>query len=409
MTVQKLLIGSLLIAMAGIPVFSGGRAETELGPHGYPVEVEAWLEEVKLGPWAETEVDYDALYAAAREEGSVTIYAGTSRMGRVAESFEARYPGISVEADMMGTSEVIEKFAREAEAGMRRADLVQASQAGRQNALLYDRNHLFAWVPPDLAPTLRDDQKSPYVHWRYGSRQWIYNDAISGGEPFTNLWELTEPEWSGRVIVGDPRQDGGTLDYFILTTVYHDEMETAYEDHFGEGLTTDTPNAGYEWIKRLFDNDPIIVTSERDVPGILGTRDHDQTMVGLIAGSRFRTVGDPAAGNLRFFPTLNTQPAIGSLSIYPVGIAYDAPNPNAAKLFIRHLFGDQEGGGGFEPFFEPGNWPGRNDIDVAPEIEGAPDVADALWPLEDLNFWMMDEDAVYDRQGDVLDFITEIF
>lgn len=409
MSWRNLLVGSILAMLVLTPVVSGGRAEVEMGSHGYPAEVEAWLEEVKLGPWAETEIDYDELYAAALEEGAVTIYAGTSRMGRVAESFEAKYPGISVEADMMGTSEVIEKFAREAEAGMRRTDLVQASQAGRQKALLYDRYHLFPWVPPDIAHTLSEDQKEPYVHWRYGSRQWIYNDNLSDGEPFTNIWELTEPEWSGRVIVGDPRQDGGTLDYFILTTVYHEEMETAYEDYFGQSFTSDTPNAGYEWIKRLFDNNPIIVTSERDVPGILGSSDHDRTMVGLIAGSRFRSVGDPAAGDLRFFPTLNTRPAIGSLSIYPVGIAYNAPNPNAAKLFIRHLFGDENGGGGFEPFFEPGNWPGRSDIETAPEIAGAPDVADALWPLSDLNFWVMDEEAVYERQGDVLDFITEIF
>jgi iron(III) transport system substrate-binding protein len=403
-----LLFAILSIALVA-PVFAGGRAEVELGPHGYPLEVEAWLEEVKLGPWAETEIDYDKLYQAALQEGSVIIYAGTSRMGRVAESFEAKYPGLTVEADMMGTSEVIEKFAREAQAGMRRADLVQASQAGRQQALLYDRNHLFAWVPPDLAHTLSEDQKSPYVHWRYGSRQWIYNDSLSNGEPFSNIWELTEPDWSGRVVVGDPRQDGGTLDYFILTTVYDKDMERAYAEFYGRPYSGTAPNAGYEWIKRFFDNRPNIVTSERDVPRIVGSRDHDRTMVGLIAGSRFRTVGDPAGGNLRFFPMLDMQPSIGSISIYPIGIAYRAPNPNAAKLFIRHLFGDDQGGGGFAPFWEPGNWPGRNDIETVPEISTAPDVAEALWPLSSLNFWVMDEGAVYDRQGDVLDFIIDIF
>jgi len=404
-----LMMSVVLVVFGAAAAFGSGKAEAEVGSHGYPVEVEAWLQEVRVGPWVEDTIDYDELYEAALKEGSVTIYAGTSRMGRVAESFEAKYPGIKVEADMMGTSEVIEKFAREAEAGMHRADLVQASQAGRQKALLYDRYHLFPWVPADLAGVLSDDQKEPYVHWRYGSRQWIYNDNLSAGEPFTNLWELTEPKWSGRVIIGDPRQDGGTLDYFILTTVYHEDMEKAYVDYYGKSFSTDTPNAGYEWIKRLFANNPTIVKSERDVPAILGTSERDATMVGLIAGSRFRTVGDPAKGNLRYFPALDIQPTIGSISIYPVGIAYQAPHPNAAKLFIRHLFGDDQGGGGYEPFMEPGNWPGRNDITVVPEIPNAPDVAEALWPLEKLNFWVMDEEAVYDRQTDVLDFITAVF
>src|SRR6056297_1234685 len=403
-----LFIIAVMVVAIG-PVFGGGQSESEMGEHGYPVEVEQWLKEVKLGPWAESEIDYDELYEAALEEGSVTIYAGTSRMGRVGESFEAKYPGIKVEADMMSTSEVIEKYAREAEAGMRRADLVQASQAGRQKALLYDRNHLFPWTPPDLANALSEEQKEPFLHWRYGSRQWIYNDNLSDKEPFTNIWELTEPKWAERVIVGDPRQDGGTLDYFILMTVNHEDMKEAYEAYFGKPFSSDTPNAGYEWIKQLFENDPTFVKSERDIPAILGKSDRDETMVGLIAGSRFRDVGDPNEGDLRFFPTLNTKPSIGCISIYPVGIAYEPPHPNAAKLFLRHLFGDDQGGGGYEPFFAPGNWPGRNDIESAPEIEYAPDVADALWPLEELNFWLMNEEEVYARQSDVLDFITEIF
>lgn len=407
-----LLAGVLLVAVSMVTVFGAGAPEEEeVGEYGYPIEVEEWLQEAALGPYQEAEFDEEALYQAALDNNeSVLVYAGTSRMARVADSFEEKYPGISVTPDMAGTAEVIEKFQRESEAGRYEADVVQASQAGRQLAVLYNRHHLFPYVPGDVAQHMDDNQMEPVVHWRYGSRQWIYNDYVSDGEPFTNLWELTDPEWEGRVVVGDPRTDGGTLDYFTLVTVKHDDMERAYEQHYGESPDTSQYNAGEKWVLDLFDNNPVLVPSERDIPDIVGNPDgQDEALVGLIAGSRFRSVGDPAAGDLRFFPTLNTVPTIGNLAIYPVGIAYKTENPNAAKLFVRHLFGDSEGGEGWEPFHVPGNWPGSDHVTVAPDHPDAPELMDALWPRRDLNFWTMDRDtieAVYQTQGDVLDLLS---
>ncbi|MDX9800950.1 MAG: ABC transporter substrate-binding protein [Spirochaetia bacterium] len=408
--IRKLLLFVFIGMIALTPVYSGGKKERPApaaSGQGYPAEVEEWLKEVKLGPWQEKEVSYDALYEAAKKEGKMIVYAGTSRMGRVADAFMEKYPGLKVEAEMMGTAEVIEKYVREARAGLHRADVVQASQAGRQKSLLYDRNSLFSWTPPDLDGVLTSEQKESFVHWRYGSRQWIYNDTVSKGEPFTSLWELTEPKWNKRVAIGDPRLDGGTLDYFITIVLRADEMAADYKKLYGKEITLTTPNAGYEWIKMLLNNDPIIVKSEKDVQPIVGERGLKNAPVGLVAGSRFRDVGNPAKGDLRFFPTLNTTPAIGVLNIYIAGITYKSANPNTAKLFIRFLYGDEQGGGGFAPFHEPGNWPARSDVTAKPEIEFAPDIADVMWPLSKLNFWMMEEEKVYNLQEVVLDFLTD--
>jgi len=79
----------------------------------------------------------------AKKEGKLVVYSGSSRMPAVALEFEKLYPGINVEVEAMGTAEAIEKFEREAVAGLHRVDVFQASQAGRQKALLYDRNYLF--------------------------------------------------------------------------------------------------------------------------------------------------------------------------------------------------------------------------------------------------------------------------
>ena len=253
----------------------------------YPPDVDKWLKDNQIGIYQEKVTDYKALYEQAKKEGKLVVYSGSSRMPAVAKEFEALYPGIKVEVEAMGTAEVIEKYEREAIAKVNRVDVVQASQAGRQKALLYDKNYLFTWVPSDIRPLLRPDQMDPFLHWRYGSRQWAYNDSVSKEEPFTSLWELTEPKWRKRVAIGDPRLDGGTLDYFIQVVLMADQMAAEYQRFYGKPIKLTTTNAGYEWIKMLMANQPILVKSEKDVPPIIGERGLKDAPVGLVAGSRF--------------------------------------------------------------------------------------------------------------------------
>lgn len=397
-TMRILIIATVLMTLLG---------SVSAAP-SYPAEVSEWLKTAKVGPFQETEIDYDRVYQDAKKEGKLVVYSGSSRMPAVALEFEKLYPGISVEVEAMGTAEAIEKFEREAVAGLHRVDVFQASQAGRQKALLYDRNYLFTWAPPDLKDVLTTDQIEPFLHWRYGSRQWAYNDSVSKEEPFESLWELTEAKWKKRVAIGDPRLDGGTLDYFIMIVLRADELAAEYERYYGKPIKLTTANAGYEWIKRLIENDPLLVRGEKDIPAIIGEKGLKDAPVGLVAGSRFAWVNDPARGDLRFFPTLNTKPAVGVVSIYPVGIAYKSPHPNAAKLFIRYLFGDEKGGGGWKEFHVPGNWPARKDIGDPPENPTAPDLFRALWPISKVNFWFIDEEGVYNKQAEVLDFLIDV-
>jgi len=68
------------------------------------------------------------------------------------------------------------------------------------------------------------------------------------------------------VAIGDPRLDGGTLDYFIMMVLKADELAAEYERYYEEPIKLTTANAGYEWIKRLMENDPLLVRGEKDVP-----------------------------------------------------------------------------------------------------------------------------------------------
>ena len=90
----------------------------------------------------------------------------------------------------------------------------------------------------------------------------------------------------------------------------------------------------------------------------------------------------------------------------PIGlnIAYKAPHPNAAKLMVRWIFGDEKGGSGYAPWFTPGNLPARTDIKEAAPHPFNPKLS---WRVKDLNIWHLDARGVFREQINVLDFIDK--
>ena len=65
-------------------------------------------------------ISLDALYAAAKKEGKVTIYttANAVQMDPAAAGFESRYPGVKVTWSRTSTPELITKFGAEAASGV---------------------------------------------------------------------------------------------------------------------------------------------------------------------------------------------------------------------------------------------------------------------------------------------------
>lgn len=77
-----------------------------------------------------------------------------------------------------------------------------------------------------------------------------------------------------------------------------------------------------------------------------------------------------------------------------VGIPVHAKNPNAAKLMIRWLYGDENGGLGYTPNHVPGTWSVRTDV---PPVEGQKD-------LSKLKIWAEDGDWLYSNVMRLRDF-----
>src|SRR3546814_4857134 len=103
----------------------------------------------------------------------------------------------------------------------------------------------------------------------------MYNEAAyPDGSPVTNLWQLTLPEWKGKVRIADPTQRGELLDLLTHIALSGDEMAAAYQAQCGKDIAADSDlaNAGEQFIRDLFGNDLILVSNSDDLNKAVGDK-----------------------------------------------------------------------------------------------------------------------------------------
>ena len=187
--------------------------------------------------------------------------------------------------------------------------------------------------------------------------QLFYNsEAYPDGSPVTNIWQLTEPDWKGRVMMQNPLDNlawGSWITGFCVGDV-PDQLAASYKELYGKELTLSDgcENAGYE--RKNEDNNWCLAP------------------VNL----------EPTTG----IPAINT--------LYVVG---ECEHPNAAKLLIRFMMGGADGDvSGYKYFNTLGGWPVRDDIEPA---EGST-------PYSELHVSDFNVTDIYENINPVRDFWT---
>ncbi|HBK68449.1 MAG TPA: hypothetical protein DDZ91_07390 [Firmicutes bacterium] len=374
---------------------------------GYPAKVDKWLRENKVGPYQEEETDLNAIYKAALKEGPVVVYASSSR-GPVALSngFYEKWPGIEVEWNTVGTSGGIQRLITEQQSGVYNVDILFVSDFPTQANVLVPANMLFPWVPSSMRDVIQPAFQDPLLAHRYEARVIFYNDDAYSECPIDSWWDLVKPEWYKNIVLEDPRVSGSTLDLFTTLVINADQMAEEYERVFGEHIKLTTPNAGYEFIKRLAKNRPRLIDRDSEGRFVAKTGQERPPLGVSFAFSRIRDAGNPELGDLRWTVATDITPAAGL--IYPSGIniAYRSKSPNGAKLVIEWLLGDENGEKGMTPWFVPGNWPSRFDVKTGSEH---PYLDGYSWGINDINWWYMDSKRLWEEKINVLEFVQEHF
>ena len=337
--VRSTFIRGLVAATVAVFVST---AATQATSQEMSAELTAWLETNALGENAGAQEDWDDIVAKATAEGEVVIYSSSGRIAKLKDHFEALYPGITLTLFDLGSVKTIEKTVREQDAGIFQVDVITTGNSGQVVYELLGKNRIFNYVPAAYRDRIPQENRDPLLIRVNEAIVFFYNtEANPDGPPVSNVWELTQEKFRGKVGIKNPMASGSSLMGLAALVQNPDEMAGAYKRLTGEDivLSEGVQDAGYEFVKRMLDNDLVIFKSGSKLADAAGKAGQDDP---LIAFTNMTYISrNDSKGNVNAIMK-DLDPA--SKMIYPtfMSIAANAPNPNAAKVLIAYLLGNPD-------------------------------------------------------------------
>ncbi len=277
--------------------------------------------------------DLNALIEAAKKEKPITVYDSTGKIVEMAKNFAKKY-GVGAEGAKVKATAQLEMVIREARANNIQGDVSIISDAPAAMAQLIPMGFVESWLPPDLAGNIPPEYQDPLTVVT-SANVWAYNTELFDKCPVSNIWELTDPKWKGKVAMQDPLGKASYVDWFNQMAKHGDgEVKAAYKALYGKDLETAESSATAAWVKALAANAPLLTDADAAAAEAVGTPGQKQPFMGLISSAKFR---DNADKGMKLGLCKELKPWIGWL--YPgVGlITKGTDSPNAAKLFIHYV------------------------------------------------------------------------
>jgi iron(III) transport system substrate-binding protein len=255
-----------------------------------------------------------ALIEAAKKEGKVLYYTSIDLplAERIAKSFEAKFPGISVRVERTGAERVFQRIGQEYASRIYGVDVVNSSDAA--HFIAWKRDGLLApFVPEDVARHYPADHRDPdgtFASFRVSLSAIGYNTNLVKPEDAPKSFaDLIDPKWLGKIVKAHPAYSGT-----IMTATFQIVREL-----------------GWQYFEKLAKQKVMQVQSATDPPKKLALGERaimaDGGEYNLF---QIKETGGPVEV---VYPTEGIPTVVG-----PNAIFKNAPNPNAARLFQCYCF-----------------------------------------------------------------------
>lgn len=254
-----------------------------------------------------------ALIEAAKKEGKVSYYTAMdlSVAEPLAKAFEAKFGGIKVAVERTGAERLFNRLAQETASNIRRADVVNSSDAA--HFITWKRDGWLApYVTVDVAENVPADQRDPdgtFVNQRTHLSTIAYNSSLVKPEDAPKSFaDLLDPKYAGKLVKGHPGYSGT-----IMTATHQIAREL-----------------GWGYFEKLGKQRVLQVQSATEPPKKIEAGERAIAVDG--SDYLFWMARERGA------PIEIVQPTEGTPQISnPMTVFKAAPNPNAARLMFAWI------------------------------------------------------------------------
>ena len=230
----------------------------------------------------------------------------------LAKKFQEKYPGITVKVERSGGERIFQRVGQETGSKIYAVDVLHSSDAA--HFIVWKREGLLApFLSEEMVKYYPAEHKDPdgmFASWRIYLSTIAYNTNLVKAEDAPKSYaDLLDPKWSGKMVKSHPGYSGSTM------TATHQ-------------LTRDL---GWEYMEKLAKQKIMQVQSASDPPKKLALGERAVMVDGVdYLVYLLKDKGQP----IEIVHAAEGTPLV----IGPSGLAKNAPNPNAAKLFHAWSF-----------------------------------------------------------------------
>lgn len=279
---------------------------------------------------------FEQLLETGKKNGNkVTIYSTTSVVGSAAEAFKRKYNlDIEFESTQIGDNHLITQVSEEVSSGVKGADIIFIQDGARIVSDLVEEGLVYNWYNKEIKEAA-GEYTEPLLVWGFLNKVFIFNSENVRPEDVANVWYVTDEKYRGTVQIKDPYSEGVNMDFLTQVTAeeYANQLADAYKAYYKKDivLDSDCPNAGYQWIKMMYNNGLIAGSSDSDVIQSIGAAGQTRQWSALVTLNKYKKNLDKGY-KLGYTPSMT--PFAGF--IYPIYglLTANADNPDMAKAFL---------------------------------------------------------------------------
>jgi putative spermidine/putrescine transport system substrate-binding protein len=273
-------------------------------------------------------VDLDALYAAAKAEGQLTIIASPRdwcNYGGLEDAFSKKYPGIAINSinEEGGSADELEAIkANQGNTGPQAPDTIDVGLGFGPQALAQKLVQPYKVAAFDKIPAEVKDPDGNWYAGYYGVLAFMVNDDLVTTAP-TSWADLTKEGGPLFALTGDPRKDNRAIQ-----SVWAAGLAASGGDQ------AKAADAGLGFFKDLNAKGLFVPINARQAALASG-------QAGVIAAWDYNLLAwqDGLKGNPKTHVVVPSDAVVAG--VYVQAISAFAPHPNAAKLWEEFIYSDE--------------------------------------------------------------------